>query len=414
VNPTAKPQSASSEKSEKSFAENVRLCAWHEIEELARSLAAGRAQNPDAMKALKALNVTLPVHFVAREIGALWQKVKTQTPFRTAITTGPRGPTEVTPADARPPAPEGIRLSDLLDMDLPEPDFIVPEILPTGLTILAGKPKTGKSWLALETGLAVALGGCALGSDHYRVKAGPVLYLGLEDNDKRMQRRARQQLQGHGRPDAFQFFKTWRRLDDGGLEHLREKIEFYSPRLVVVDTLAHVRPVRTRRHDCYAADCADVGVLKGLADEYDIGVLVIHHLRKATADDVFDTISGTLGLTGSADTILVLQRSRGVADATLSVTGRDIEERELALQFEKTTGSWRALGDAREYAVTCEQRAILDTLGDAGEALALREIARAIDKSEPSVANILNRLMDAGLVRRIGRGRYEPIQEERE
>ena len=84
---------------------------------------------------------------------------------------------------------EAFSAADLLALTLPEPKWAVAGLLPAGFSVLAGKPKLGKSWLGLDIALAVALGGVALGSIH--VSQGDVLYLALEDTTRRLQTRIR-------------------------------------------------------------------------------------------------------------------------------------------------------------------------------------------------------------------------------
>src|SRR5262249_59443650 len=109
------------------------------------------------------------------------------------------------------------------------------------------------------------------------------------------------------------------------------------PTMVVVDTLERVRPMPSPSSKAtpYSLDYAALAGLQHIAAELQIAVIVVTHVRKATADDVFDTISGTLGLTAAADTILVLGPKNGVM--SLCVRGRDVEESEKALQWNQKT-----------------------------------------------------------------------------
>jgi hypothetical protein len=129
----------------------------------------------------------------------------------------------------------------------------------------------------------------------------------------------------------------WRRLDQGGLDDIRdwhkwEKSRGGNPILVVIDTLAKVRAPTNSKSSPYQNDHDALAGLQKLAEELGIAVVLNHHDRKMDADDVFDTVSGTLGLTGAVDTILVLTKKAGIA--TLHVRGRDIEE-EVSLKAVK-------------------------------------------------------------------------------
>jgi RecA-family ATPase len=100
-----------------------------------------------------------------------------------------------------------------------EPKFVIPGILPEGLTLLAGKPKIGKSLLAMNFVVAVASGRNAL--DDLPVEQGDVLYLALEDNERRLQMRLRNVLNGDSAPQGLSFIWQWRNMDQGGIDDLR-------------------------------------------------------------------------------------------------------------------------------------------------------------------------------------------------
>jgi|GEM_PF-4354222 len=237
----------------------------------------------------------------------------------------------------KPSAVSIINAADLASMTFPEPKWSVPGILPEGYVLLAGKPKVGKSWLVLALAVAVASGGRALGS--VQVEAGDVLYLALEDHPRRLQERLCKI--GDAWPERLHLVTVWSRLGAGGIEALEAWLTAHSQaRLVIIDTLARVRLPHSRNGDAYAEDYAVGETIKKLADQYSVCILVIHHRRKMDAEDPFDTVSGTNGLTGSADATLVLQRDRSTPTATLHVTGRDVEEQTLALAWDAGACGW--------------------------------------------------------------------------
>lgn len=201
--------------------------------------------------------------------------------------------------------------------------YVLQGFIPEGVTILAGKPKAGKSWFSMDFAIAVAAGRFTLGT--LKPPQGDVLYLALEDNERRLKRRISKLLGDIASwPSRLTFKTEWRRTNEGGLDDIREWInECEKPRLVVVDILAAVRPVLNSQSQTYSADYQAIVGLQKLAGEYGIAILVLVHVRKMEADDPFDTISGTLGLTGGADTILVMKRQSG--NMTLFAKGRDIE-----------------------------------------------------------------------------------------
>jgi hypothetical protein len=246
---------------------------------------------------------------------------------------------------------------DLLATDFPEPRFAVPELISEGLSFMAGAPKIGKSWLMLNVGLGVAAGGRVLGT--LPVDRGEVLYLALEDPPRRLQGRLRLLLANEAAPEGLHFETEWPRLSEGGAEQISDWLaEHPAARLVVVDVFSRMRPrLASDRADRFMADYSAGEAIKAIADAHGVAVVALHHTRKAAAEDFVDLISGTHGLAASADTIMVTKRGRGQADATLQITGRDVEEQELGLNFDPLLGTWTLLGDAAEYSILDAVRA---------------------------------------------------------
>lgn len=303
------------------------------------------------------------------------------------------------------PEPETFTASALMSRTFPEPRWVVPGYLPEGLTLLAGRPKMGKSWLGFGLALAVASGGAAFGK--VRVEPGEALYLALEDTPKRLQSRLGMMLHGEPAPDGLHLACAWPRLNEGGLQHLEAWLdEHQEARLLIVDTLQKLRPPHDGSRGLYEQDYAALAGLKALADRHGVAVLVVHHLRKGSSEDPLEEVSGTTGLTGAADTVWVLRRDRGRMDATLFITGRDTEEQETALQFDASLGLWCLLGSAEEYRLSRERQAVLDVLREAGEPLGPKAIAEALGKKEANIRFLLTKLVQEGAVRRVGYGQY--------
>ncbi|SEH69632.1 AAA family ATPase [Paracoccus alkenifer] len=292
-----------------------------------------------------------------------------------------------------------ISASDLQTEEFPPLRYAVDGYLAEGLTLLAGKPKIGKSWMALDFAMAVATGDVALGS--VKCRQGPVLYCALEDNHRRLQRRMRQ-LYGavdHW-PPGLHFATQVRRLSDGLVDDLRDWIEAHRPKLVIIDTFAGVRP--QNRREGYDADYAALSPLQELAGQKGIAILVIHHLRKMLGDDPFDMISGTTGLTGAVDTAFVLHR--GKQGVTLYGRGREIEEMEQAVEF--VGGMWKMLGDAAEVRRSEERSTILEILEGSDDPMGPKEIADALGWKVDNVKQLLFKMHKDGEIKKKGRGQY--------
>jgi hypothetical protein len=291
----------------------------------------------------------------------------------------------------------------LRKMSFPPTAFVVPGLIPEGLSMLAGRPKVGKSWFALDICIAVATGRLCLGNRQPR--EGDVLYCALEDNQRRLQRRLDKLVSPFSTswPERLQFATSWRRLDEGGIDDVASWADDVDdPRLVVIDTLARVRPVRTARG--YIEDYEALGPLQRFTNERGIAVLVLHHVRKMEADDPLDTVSGTLGLTGCADTVLVLVRStRGM---TLYVRGRDVEEAEHAVDFDKTTCRWSILGQASEVHRSPQRNVILSVFAKSNKTLGPQEIADVAQMSETNVRKLMTKMVKAGELKKHRRGKY--------
>ena len=187
--------------------------------------------------------------------------------------------------------------AELRRKQFPPVSYVIPGLLPEGLSLIAGRSKIGKSWFALDIAIAIAAGRFCLGE--LKPTQGDVLYAAMEDNPRRMQRRVDKLLSTFNAqwPERLTLAHLWRRLDKGGLDDVQQWIEGVEcPRLVVLDTLASVKPIRTR--EGYTEDYESMTALHRLANDKGVSIIVLHHTRKMEADDPVDTVSGTLGLAG--------------------------------------------------------------------------------------------------------------------
>ena len=234
----------------------------------------------------------------------------------------------------------------LMNTVLPPIRFVISHLLPQGLHVLAGAPKVGKSWLSLWLCLQVAKGEPVW---EFPTTQGDVLYLCLEDSYSRIQNRLLD-ITDDAPPNLF--FATMSEKLHSGLEQQIERflISHLDTALIVIDTLQHIRS-GVNDANPYASDYRDLGILKELADKHRIAILLIHHLRKMNDDDPMNMISGTTGISGATDTNFVLRKSkRSSNSATLYCTGRDIEYRELLLEFDGAEHVWKLREDSVEQA----------------------------------------------------------------
>lgn len=289
---------------------------------------------------------------------------------------------------------------ELMAHDFPPMRWAVDGVLAEGVNVLAGSPKLGKSWMALGLGVAIASGGHAFG--RIPVDQGDVLYLALEDTGRRLQDRLAKVLREEPAPRRLVLACRW-----DGVESVEAWLTAHpDARLVVVDVLQRVRPPLLRGESTYTADYRALEPFGDLARKHSVCVLVVHHTRKQTGEDFVDEVSGTFGLSGAADAILVARRSRNTGAAIVKVTGRDVEERELALAFDAHTGSWLLLdGPAVLHDVSDTRRVILEALS-AGESLTPAEIAKGTGLDHDLVRQTVRRMDGDGQLMTAGRGRY--------
>jgi hypothetical protein len=251
------------------------------------------------------------------------------------------------PARSRRKGERGLA-SALKHEELPDLRWLVPDLIPEGLTLLVGPPKIGKSWLVLDIATAVAAGGEVLGK---QTEQGDVLLLALEDGKRRLQRRLRRML-GEGPdeewPSRLEYWTHLERLDEGGLAEIEGWIKAHPKRkAVIVDVLARVRSRKMQVKDSYSLDYDAVKGLQMLATHYGISVLLVHHTRKqGAATDMLEEVSGTYGLTGSGDGVILLNHiALGAPEKRLQLRGRDVEEVNFIVRFGKMDMRWVITGD---------------------------------------------------------------------
>ncbi len=301
-----------------------------------------------------------------------------------------------------------ITAAELMDMEFEPTRWVVPDVLPEGLSLLVGKPKKGKSWMALGMCEAVAVGGVALGTK--RVDEGDTLYLALEDHQKRLQKRLKKVLDGRPAPERMHLHTEWPRLDEGGAEQLDEWLtEHPDARLVVIDTLAKIRKPASGAN-VYAEDYAALEQLLPLAAKRSVAIVVVHHLRKMAASDPMDEISSSTGLTAGVDGFLILRRTPGSKGPTLYVDGRDIEEpTEYALHWNLNTATWTIEGEAEEVHVSKERADILLVLNRNPEPMTHKEVTDAMPGAKyNNVKYLMWSMLGDGQLLKNSKGAYYP------
>jgi hypothetical protein len=267
--------------------------------------------------------------------------------------------------------------------------------------LITGKPKTRKSWLALNYSWAVAAGGKALG--RYQAQQGDALYIDLEMGAARIHKRLHVVSPEAQPPKGFHFATKWPRVGAGFDTWLRDYLRSHPfTRLVVVDTLVGIRPIRKKYEDPYESDKSFTQALTDLCHEFHIAMVLIHHSRKVDGSDITDDASGSTGLTGGVDNYAALRLSRETKGAgELLLTGRDIEmeDPDLKLKWDPRFAMWNVTED--QVMITPERRDVLGLLSDR-PGLTYKQIALVLKRPEPGTKRLLSDMKDDGQVENHG------------
>jgi archaellum biogenesis ATPase FlaH len=298
---------------------------------------------------------------------------------------------------------------ELMMLDLPPITWVVPNLLPSGLTIIAGKPKTGKSLLALNIAVAVSTGRELF--SQITTNHSQVVYFALEDNEARLQDRIDMISGCYDAIVNSEDFKSSldiQRYDIGGLEYLVNITKDKDVKLVIIDTWQRFAPPKTTTESDYEFTYRVFTELSRLAKQNDVALILIHHARKNKSDSnyTFDEIMGSTGITASVDTMMVLSKVQELQK--LEATGRDVESAELLLKFDKTTLTY-TLTNTPYDDVSPERQSIIDLMDKVKKEFTVSEIADTLDVPKENLKGLLSKMARTGQVKRIKRGVYTGI-----
>jgi RecA-family ATPase len=208
-------------------------------------------------------------------------------------------------------------MPEILETEFPEPRWAVPGLIPIGLTLIAGRPKVGKSWMGLQLAHAKGTGGVFLG---VKVERGDVLYLALEDSPRRLQTRSKQQ--GIPRTAAITFYTTWKPFHKGGLDDLLIELEAHNYSLVIIDTLERATPGTDKSDEKVMGPIFDQ--LQRMAQTRNMAIVLLDHHRKngGFTNSVIDDVIGTTAKAGTADAIAGLYKEPAKREVTFQILGR--------------------------------------------------------------------------------------------
>lgn len=303
--------------------------------------------------------------------------------------------------------------TELMQRPLPDVRMIIGDYFSAGLYCLAGAPKSGKSLLALDLSLSVAMGQMAWEST--LVDSGDVLYLALEGGDRAFRQRIESMLQGEAPPDRLNISYSAEKL--GG--RLEMQIDLWlqqveAPRLVVVDTYVAVAP-GTSGANRFQDDYNSLSGLAALAVKWpDTLFLALHHTRKSMeGDDIMDRISGSTGMTAVTDGNALMSRATASSQCTLSIRPRNAEESEVVLERNSKTLRWSTVGTNERSQLSARRQQILEWLDSHHEGGMPADVAEALSIKPDNARRLLLMMAKSGQVRHesLG-GLYLPLSRE--
>jgi len=298
----------------------------------------------------------------------------------------------------------GVAGDEILSTIYPPPVWIVPDLIPSGLTILAGRPKIGKSWLTLQIAQATSAGGMLFDKP---VQQGRVLYIALEDNESRLQERMKQQdwTKKTAKNTTFftaSIFRTFvGALHKTGAQYLQSIIVNEGYKLCVIDTL-HRSFIGLRDINDSQEVTAALAPLQEMAISNDIGLLFVDHQAKSklTNPNPIDDIFGSTAKAAVLDTAMGIYKNPQSKVLRLLATGRNIQEIDVTLKFDVLTGCWQSEGNTDQYVNNLLESEIIDVLIDLGAA-PLADIAKAVGKDRSNTNKRLIKLINRGIVETI-------------
>ncbi|WP_127475052.1 AAA family ATPase [Microbacterium sulfonylureivorans] len=306
----------------------------------------------------------------------------------------------------------------LMAQAFPPIRYVVPGVIPEGMTLLVAAPKIGKSWMVLGLGVALSCGGDAFGALPVGAPR-PVLYLALEDGPRRLQDR----LVRLNPAEVSPLLEFRVEIPAGVvIETITDFMTKHSSSdpVVILDTLGKVMPPAGNASQ-YGHDYRVLSALKATCDAVPgSSLIIVHHTRKGGGEDFLDAVSGTQGIAGAADTVLVLRRERNDDRATLFVTSRDAAEGEYSLLMTET-GAWHLDGQDLEDAAQAAQNArstagvgdrmadVIATVGRFPEGIKPSDV-KTLMQGVPGIDEYLRRALESGRITKLARGLYAPVR----
>lgn len=287
-------------------------------------------------------------------------------------------------------------VKELLKTEFPELDWIIPSLMPEGVTILAGRPKAGKSMLAMQIAQAVGSGNIVL---NQRVSQGKVLYIAMEDSNRRF--RDRLIKQGWDINADVEIRTGWKRFRNSGMDDLRKELKETDYRFCVLDTIYKLLSGNKRERDSEMEPV--MSELFELSQKYVAGLLILDHSNKAAALNGIGGESSIMGDTskaGVADTIwTMLKTSKGMQ---LEIIGREVEQQTTLLRMDRRTQCWQLLEKKEQIAADSVKGQVIHEL-EKNPQVSQSDLVLLTGKSQPLISKVLQQLEDEELIERLPR-----------
>jgi hypothetical protein len=297
-------------------------------------------------------------------------------------------------------------LTNLLAADIPAPAQLFERLMHEGLLLFGGKSKRGKSWLMFDLAISLGVGRAAF--QHYACPAKrPVLYLALEDGRARLQSRAKAIQPNLVSVDQFHLRYTFPSLSEGGIQALAGEIEQYGYGLIVIDVLARLEKAGAKGEKNYHEVYDMFAPLQELRKQHPFCLAMLTHLRKQDAEDVFDSLHGSVAYQGAQDVLWVLERKPKDDFAFLHIRDKDAEDQTIALRF--NNGHWEYVGEGEEFEISRDQRKVIKVLSEERREMSVQEIVKAAsfpDIKYGYVRKLLVAMVNEDLIHRARHGKY--------
>jgi hypothetical protein len=296
---------------------------------------------------------------------------------------------------------------------MPEPVWLVEDMLSEGFMTFSGKPKDGKSVLALMLAVAVASGRHLLGQ--FPVRQAGALYLSYEDHPAIIQERLKKMV-----PDGVDCSESLRVayekpvLDENGLQQVEGFFRANpSFKLLILDTLFQGLP-KDQRSASYANETEVGNRLRKMADDLHITIIAVHHSVKGRgrARSMADMLRGTLGLPGATSGIMLLEQTKDDGVLELLIKGKRIPYQNHLLTMVDDGSGWQLY--VPDDTISEARAAIIEVLEAAGRPVGLPFIYGALQehgdqRGHSAVRKILREMVADGQIACPSRGLYSAL-----